>query len=75
MHEFTKTFIMEFDALVHGIGLVLMHEQRPLSFESFQLKANNLIKPICEKKIGHNTCNEEMVPLPDRKTLQSKNIS
>ena len=46
---FTKKIIIECDALGNGIGVVLMQEGRPISFESCPIKGNYLQKPIYEK--------------------------
>jgi hypothetical protein len=40
---------MECAFLVHGIGVVLMQEGRPLSFERNKIKGKNFLKPIYEK--------------------------
>jgi len=49
--EFTKIFILEYDSLGHGSGVVLMQEGNPLHFESTGIKGKNLLRPIYEKKI------------------------
>jgi hypothetical protein len=49
--DFTKTFVLECDALGKGIGVVLMQEVQPLAFTIKQLSEQNLGKSIYEKEI------------------------
>jgi len=51
MPDFTKTFIVECDALGNGNGVVLMQEERPISFESCPIKGKYLCKDIYEKEM------------------------
>jgi hypothetical protein len=49
--DFTKTFVLEFDASRKGIGLVLMQEGQPLAFTNKQLSERHLGKSIYEREM------------------------
>eukprot|EP00253_Pinus_taeda_P023548 PITA_23548 len=49
--DFTKNFIVERDALGNGIGVVLMQDERPISFESLPIKGKFLHKAIYDKEM------------------------
>jgi hypothetical protein len=51
MPDFMKTFIVECDASRHGIGVILILEVRPLSYENNHLKGNKLLKTNYKKEM------------------------
>ena len=48
--DFSKIFIIEYDALGNGLGAILMQEWRPLANLSQALKGKNLLLYIYEKE-------------------------
>ena len=51
MPDFTKTFIVECDASRNRIGVVLMQEERPITFKSCPIKVKYLHIAIYEKEM------------------------
>lgn len=49
MPNFKKTFVVEKDASGHGLGAVLMQEQRPITYYNSSLDAKAQPKSIYEK--------------------------
>ena len=49
--DFTKTFVMEWDASWNGISFVLIQDGSPLSFETQPINGKNIHKPIYEKEM------------------------
>ena len=46
-----KTFIVECDASRNGIGVILMQDERPISFEIHPIEGKFLHKAIYEKEM------------------------
>ena len=59
--DFMKTFIIECDASIHGVGVVIMEEGRNLTLMSQQLK--NIAILIYEKNVVYTTHNEAITSL------------
>ena len=49
--DFTKTFTVECDAPGNRLGVVLMQEGRPITFQSRPIKGKYLHKAIYEKEM------------------------
>ena len=49
--DFTKPFAIECDALVSGLGVVLMQEGHPIAFESRKLNKRESLKSTYDKEM------------------------
>lgn len=51
LSDFSKTFVMETDALRYGLGAVLMRNQQPIAFFSWVLSTKSQQKSVYEREL------------------------